>query len=468
MPYFSHDDIAQIGTAPAPSPVGAVRLSGDGVFAMLARLAPDLDALRAAPVVRGCHDGRLAVRLSRYGPEGRHSVTLPCPARFFIMPAPASYTREDVAEIHLPGSPALLGAALRTLVDAGARPAAPGEFTFRAFRNGRITLGQAEAVENVIRAADDAERRRALSRLGDRSMADALAWRERLMDMAARLEAALDFSEEELEGDPARELAMLAAELAAQGAELAASRRECGTGLPHVALAGLANAGKSSLFNALLGDRHTLVSPVASTTRDSLRREVSWEGVRFVLSDNPGYHPEGTSVAGAAAEKAWRGLGSADATVWVLDAAQPFGAAEEAFAAGLGGETVLFLNKTDLPAVVGPEDAKNFAARRGLTVTHCLETSAVSGRGIGEARRALARLAIGREASGPWNGRETLELSAALEACRAAAAELSGPGRLELAAEDVRRAAEAFSRFLGEGYGEEALTRIFSAFCVGK
>lgn len=183
MAYFSHDDIAQIGTGAGAAWLGALRLSGPGAFGILARTTANPEAIPAGRPERGVYSCRLRVKLSRYTAMGPEETALACDARVFLMPAPRSYTREDMAELHLPGSPALLTAVLAALIDAGAREAAPGEFTFRAFRNGRLGLGQAEAVEDAIRAGNEAEKRAALSRLGDDSRARIAAWRDRALDL---------------------------------------------------------------------------------------------------------------------------------------------------------------------------------------------------------------------------------------------------------------------------------------------
>lgn len=469
MPYLSQDDIAQIGSPPGQATVGALRLSGAGAFAILAKAARgiEIEALLRAPRRRVC-GGEFLIPLSTFAGRPGEKTATPCPARFFLMPGPASYTREDVAEIHLPGSPALLKAALSALVDAGARAAAPGEFTFRAFANGRISLAQAEAVEEVVRAESDAERRRGLSRLGDRNVGMVSAWRERLLDLAARVEAALDFPDEELGDDVADGLIGVARELDATATAIARNDADASAGLPHAALAGLANAGKSSLFNALLGSAAVIVSPEASTTRDSLRREVAWDGARFALSDNPGYHPDGTGGAGEAAARAFAALGSADLTCWVVDASRPLDDQSLRFADSLSGGVLVVLNKTDLPECVSPEEAAAVAANGGAAIISVVRASASTGEGVDDLRRVLARSVSPLAASGPWNRREMFELTAARESCRAAADELDGPGRLELAADDLRRALAAFSRAMGEGYAEEALGRIFSKFCIGK
>lgn len=468
MPYFSHDDIAQIGTPPGHAPVGALRLSGDNAFAILARTSPGLAAYLATPK-RSVLDGEFLLPLSTFGKPAGDKTLFPCPARFFLMPAPASYTRENVAEIHLPGSPAIVKAALGALTAAGARAAAPGEFTFRAFRSGRLTLAQAESVEEVVRAATAAERKRALSRLGDHSLGRIGRWRDSLLDIAARIEAALDFTDEDLDTDAALGLDAMVRELDNAGLDIANADRDASAGLPHIALVGMTNAGKSSLFNRLLGDDAVLVSAEASTTRDSLRREVNWSGTRFILSDNPGHDPDNGSAGGQAAARAFSALGGEDLPCWVVDASRPPDNDVSEFARALSGSGVfLILNKTDLPARLSLDDAIAFASGHGLSVVAAVAVSASTGAGVSTLREALSRSAATLASAGPWNRREILELATARESCRAAAAELGLHGRLELAAEDIRRAMTAFSRALGEGYAEETLGRIFSRFCIGK
>lgn len=466
MPYFSQDDIAQIGTPPGPSPVGAIRISGANAFAILARACTGLDAALSLPVRRGVAQGEMRVRLAGAGTK-RPERIVSCPVRVFLMPAPASYTREDVAEIHLPGSPAILRAALRTLVEAGARLAAAGEFTFRAFRNGRLALGQAEAVEELIRAENDAERRGALSRLGDCDLDATRRWRDTLMDIAARVEAALDFSEEELGPDVEADLAVLAAELAASAC-LVGDRAELEAGHRRLTLAGLTNAGKSSLFNRLLGEDAVIVSAVASTTRDRLVRRVCWDGVLVDLSDIPGYDPDGPGQGGEAAVRGLRLIGGEDLAIWVVDSSRALDERDARFAETLAGGVYIVMNKIDLPCLADAEQAAALLSHSEATVVGHAAVSAATGAGIDELRCDFAQMAAALRSGGGWNRRELLELTAARASCRKAAEELGLGGRLELAAEDLRHGVSSFSRMLGEGYAEEALGRIFSRFCIGK
>lgn len=468
MPYFSDDDIAQIATPPGPGGVGVLRLSGPNAFAILRNVAdgPAID-WKGKPE-KGVFPCRLRLRLSAYDGTKRTPAAHSCPARAFLMPGPASYTREDVVEIHLAGSGALLAAGLAALVEAGARPAERGEFTFRAFRNGRIGLGQAEAVEKVIRAANEAERKAALARLGDETDQRIALWRAQALDIAARLEAALDFPDEELDAEALGGMNELAAALERDGAALSRNRAMPGSGLPHAAFVGLANAGKSSLVNALFGDDRHLTSAAPSTTRDRLPRRADWHGIAFDLSDNPGHDPDGPAERRLAADRAMSALGGEDLACWVVDASQRLGPAEEAFCRRLSGALFIVMNKADLPAAASGGEAARLAENAGLEVVGAATVSAVRGDGLETLRARLAEAVGNLRPHGRWNRRETLELAAALDSVRAVARELAGAGRLELASEEMRRCVEAFSRAMGEGYGEETLVRIFSGFCIGK
>lgn len=474
MPYFSNDDIAQIATPPGPGAIGVLRLSGPNAFAILRRVADGFAPGWSGKPEKSVHACNVALALAAHDGTRRRPILHPCPARVFLMPGPASYTREDVAEIHLPGAGVVLAAGLARLVAEGARPAERGEFTFRAFRNGRLGLGQAEAVEQVIRASGEAERKAALARLGDEADGRVARWREQALGIAARLEAALDFPDEEPDADALGAMAALAAALENEGVALADNRIMPGSGLPRAAFVGLANAGKSSLMNALFGDDRHLISPRPATTRDRLVRRADWNGAVFELSDNPGHDPDGAGAPDGAddrrlvAERAVAGLGGEDLACWVVDASLPPAPAMEAFCRRLSGTVFIILNKADLPAATAPEEAAGLAKRAGLDVAGVALVSAVRGDGLVELRRRLAETVCRLGPHSRWNNRERLELAAALDGLRSAADELSGAGRLELASEEMRRCAEAFSRALGEGYAEETLVRIFSGFCIGK
>ncbi len=227
----------------------------------------------------------------------------PLPATLYVWPNARSYTRQPQAEVHTLGSPPLLQCVLRAVCQAGARPAEPGEFTLRAFLSGRLDLTQAEAVLGVIDARGDDQLRAALEQLAGGLAGPLGQLRDRLLDLLAHLEAGLDFVEEDIEFITARELdgQLLAAAGAVDRLAQQMASRDLAGELPVVALTGWPNTGKSSLFNALLGDCQALVSEVAGATRDYLTGELEWRGLRFQLVDTAGAEPVTTGgLAGAA------------------------------------------------------------------------------------------------------------------------------------------------------------------------
>ncbi len=288
------------------------------------------------------------------------------------------------------------------------------------------------------------------------------------MDIAAQIEAALEFDEEELGGNPAAELSKLVDELNAEGIKTESTAGGPVSDLPEAALVGLSNAGKSSLYNALLEQNTAIVSPELSTTRDLLRREVKWDGVNLYLSDNPGHDPENATAGGVAARQAIQRLGSADVQCWVVDCSTPPDALLKDFVNRLSGRVILILNKCDLEKQLDQQSLVAVAKSYNLDIVGMCLTSADGKTGLDELRKTISAAIRQTDRSGVWNRRETLELSIAMAYCRAARDELAGAARLELAAEELRSALAAFAHAVGEGYAEDALERIFSRFCLGK
>ena len=286
------DTIAAVSTPAGASVVGIVRLSGPASFSILQGLlaeAPgDLAGLPAYSAVE------IALRLRPGGPR--------VPATLYLMRGPRSYTRQDIAEIHTIGSTALLRMLLDALVERGARVAEPGEFTRRAFLAGRIDLAQAEAVLAIIEATTEAELRAASRALGGHPSRQIRRLHDALLALRARVEASIDFAEHDIEliapGELSHALSQALADVSGQlqGADAGALPPE---GI-RVALCGLPNAGKSSLFNALLGRDRAIVTPVPGTTRDAIAEPLAIDGVRFRLYDTAGLAlpPEGSNTFG--------------------------------------------------------------------------------------------------------------------------------------------------------------------------
>jgi tRNA modification GTPase len=282
MPAFHTDDtIAAIASPPGAAPRGIVRLAGpDAVAVALATFMPD-PSLPLPPRRPARLRGSLQV----------DGLRPPLPVALLVWPTDRSYTGQPSVEIHTVGSPPLLGLVLAHLLARGARLANPGEFTLRAFLSGRIDLTRAEAVLGVIDAATPAQVETALAQLAGGLAGPIARLRDRLLDVVAHLEAGLDFDDED-DVDPIARAA-LAAELDAAASEVAAlaarlASRERPEGRPKVALAGPPNAGKSLLFNAMVGAPHALVSPVAGTTRDYLVAPCDCDGLLVDLIDTAG------------------------------------------------------------------------------------------------------------------------------------------------------------------------------------
>lgn len=446
------DTIAAIATAPGEGAVGIVRISGPAAVAILARVTG-----RAAARFRP----RELVLCEVREPDGGARLDEVLAVH---MPAPRSYTGEDVVELQGHGGAANLGRVLDAVLRAGARAAAPGEFTRRAFMHGRLDLTQVEAVAQVIGASSARAHAVAQAQLGGALGARLRGLRARVVAALAEVEATIDFPDE---ASDAAIGAVLADELGALRhalAALAASHREgrvLGEGLV-VALVGAPNVGKSSLLNALAGVERALVSPVPGTTRDWLEARVVWDGVAVTLVDTAGVEDRLASTrAGAgevtALEQRGVALGQARAAhaEVVVDVRAPgvAGAGD-----GRAAAQLVVWNKVDLaPAPAG-----------------VLGVSALTGAGLEALRAAILAAAgaspgVASEASDVIvSARQAQAIGAAAEALSAGAAALAARHAVELVAADLRAALTALDAALGVGVSDEVLDRVFARFCIGK
>ncbi len=450
------DTIVALSSPPGASPRAVVRLSGPEAHALARALFPALPG--------GGRGGRFAAgALDLPGWP-------PAPAEAVVFGAPRSYTGEDVVELWVPGAPPLAARLLRALQAAGARLADRGEFTRRAFLNGRLDLTQAEAVLALTTSEDALLARAAVRALAGGARPPLDAAKEALLGVLAHLEAAIDFSEEELDlaapGD-------LAARLAAADAALAGLQRACGRRLadaerPVVALRGPANAGKSSLWNALArrAGAEALVSEQAGTTRDVLAARWLVPALGPVtLLDTAGEKEPADPVERLALAAAAEAEQGADLVLLVVDGRDPAAAAP--FLAG-GEEArpaLLVLNKRDLGAPAPlPEPLRARATP--------LEVSARTGEGLTALAAAVAR-ALGAGGAAPdllGTARQDELLRRARAALARAAALVASrePARAELAAVDLGEALEAIGALTGAVTTEDVLDRLFASFCVGK
>ncbi len=429
---MEQDTIFAPASGAGTAAIAVMRISGPATAAVLRALAGRLPPPRHASLRR---------LRNAAGETLDHALVL-------WLPGPASYTGEDSAEFHLHGGRAVVAAVADALAAAGARPAEPGEFTRRAFLNGKLDLVAAEAGADLVAAETEAQRRQALRQL-EGALGDLYrAWTARLLALMAREEALIDFPDEDLPpalaAEAAAERAALAADIAAHLADAHRGER-LREGLVF-AVTGPPNVGKSSLVNALAGRDVAIVSALPGTTRDALETRLILGGVPVTLVDTAGLRETADPIEAEGVRRARAHAAEADLVLALSEA----GATPPAD--GRGGVAVLAIaTKTDLGGTVPP-------GARGV--------SAATGAGLSALR---ARLAAAAEhlthAAGPPPLTRTRHRGALPNAL--AALERAAP-RPALRAEDLRQAVRALGRITGAVDVEDVLDRIFSAFCIGK
>lgn len=437
----TQDTILAIASPWHAAPLGIVRLSGPAALEI------------AASVI--CRAGNAGAAL----PRRRRALAvriapLPdvdLPASLLIFPGPASATGQDVVEIHAPGNLPLLRALLDRLVAVGARRALPGEFTARAFLNGKIDAAGAAAVLELVHASDATSAREAL-RMARGDGADARSIESRLLALLARVEADIDFvDEEDVAAVSARQVREAITALIAEVERLGRGRAiESRHRRPHVALAGLPNAGKSTLFNALLGRARAIVAPVEGTTRDVLSAEIELAGRQVVLQDCAGLGATGDELELAAHHAAEKAADLADVILWVHDRTRAWTIFERTALARLEpGRVIVVQSKCDsqtLETEDGPADA--------------LRICAIRGHGLAELSQAISErlgLAGPTTIGGPdW---------AAVAAFLHRATLTDSP---ELVSIDLRSALDLLRNELRRPLVEDVLGFIFAQFCIGK
>lgn len=441
------DTIAAVATAPGAGGVGIVRLSGPQALAIAAAMGA----------------GLLRPRRARYARflDGDGEVIDDGIALAFL--APASFTGEDVVELQAHGSPVVLRALVARACALGARPARPGEFSERAFLNGKLDLAQAEAIADLIAAGDARAARAARRSLEGVFSRRIQALSEQLLRLRVHVEAALDFADEPLDtlgGAALRSgLAEVGDALAGLLAEAERGRR-LRDGL-HVVIVGPPNAGKSSLLNVLAGRERAIVSELAGTTRDTLHEVIRVDGLELTLVDTAGLRAGGDAIEREGMRRAGVELQRADVALVVVDARDPQ-AGHAALADLLDPQLrQLWLhNKTDLlPAAPAlPDQALGISTRTGAGIQALLARlqALVSGPALASAEGEFSARA-----------RHVLALQQALAHLDLARGELDQQA-LELAAEHLRLAHDALGEITGKTSPDALLGRIFSTFCIGK
>jgi tRNA modification GTPase len=464
-PPEERDTIAAIATPPGAGGVGIVRVSGPRALAALARVV----ARPADSFV----DRHFVASVARDPDTGERLDDVLC----VVMRGPRSFTGEDVAEIHGHGGPINMARLLRAVLASGAgvRPAEPGEFTRRAFENGRIDLTRAEAVLAVIEAASERALRLAQSQLAGDLGQRIAELRRAGTALLADVEASIDFPEEGLELTERRELGGRAAGLAEE-CECLVATFEAGRALRdgvHVALCGPVNAGKSSLFNRLVGSERALVAAEPGTTRDFVEARVVWKGVSITLVDTAGLREAASDVERRGIELGAARARAADIEVHLVAADEldrkDGSIGESSIGDASGHESSIGNasagNDRRILRVVSKGDRLV-----GMAAPH-LVTSALTGQGLAELMDAvLDRATSGglADEGGALLTSERQRARAAAAATAFARASRADAQPEEVTALELREAVEALAEILGERVGDEVLDALFARFCIGK
>ena len=447
------DTIAAIATAPGQGGVAIVRLSGPDAEAILMRLF--------RPARRGLT--ALTSHLLTYG----HILDGDAPldeCMAVLMRAPRSYTREDVAELQLHGGSYIAQRVLALCLRCGARLAGPGEFTRRAFLNGRVDLSQAEAVMALIAAQGEQAHRAAMHQLSGGASGFIRESADTLYELQAGVAACIDYpeeiSEEEAAADLSPRIRQLADRLDAACDERAS--RILASGL-QVALCGQPNVGKSSLLNALLGEERAIVTPIPGTTRDMITGEMTLSGSVIRLTDTAGLHATDDPVEQLGVQRARQAIAQADVVLAVFDGSKPLTPDDESLLASLHNRpAALLLNKSDLPQAIAPGD---LAAH--LPGAPIMSVSAAAPDTLDPLKAYLAGQAA-------VSDRLALTQPRHLDAARRAAAHLRqaadtlDTASVDLCSLDLQAAQSALAEITGDQVEERLLDRVFATFCVGK
>lgn len=449
-----NDTIAAIATAVGAGGIAIVRVSGDGAQAILKQMF-------IPAVKREYFESHRMMYGWAAGPEGETLDEVMA----VLMSAPSTYTREDVAEIHCHGGSACAKMILERALSLGARMARPGEFTRRAFMNGRVDLARAEAVMQLIGANSQAAARASLRQLEGGVSGFVRQMSERLKDVLALLEASTDFPEEVEEEAAASEvsekLEEIIEEIRRRGDPRGARILREGAS---IVLAGRPNVGKSSLMNALLNQDRAIVTSIPGTTRDVLTEHISIGGVLAEISDTAGRRDTQDPIERIGVDRARQAAEGADVVLIVLDAAQEMDESDAELVKGADERAIICLNKSDLQPVLTAQQL------REMTGAKIMEISAQTGQGLEALIAELGeRISAGEENSGQLTAQRHIELANSAADSLEKAVDAIGAGLpLDTVAIDIRDALTALSEITGENASEAVIDRVFERFCVGK
>ncbi len=458
---YGDDTIAAISTPVGLGGIGIVRMSGDGSLSIAARI---FKPSKKADVVRAKTFSIMHGNI--IDPESGEEID---EALVSVMRAPNSYTRENVVEINCHGGIVAVRRILGVVLDHGARLAEPGEFTKRAFLNGRINLTQAEAVMDLISARTDESMKIAADQLRGRLSKKLAGLRNSLVEICAHTEAYIDFPEEEIEAGTSEEIAVRLAEIEEETGRLAKTFDEARffrEGLS-IAIVGRPNVGKSSLLNTLLQRERAIVTAIPGTTRDTIEEYLNVNGLPVRIVDTAGIRNSNEAVELEGIKRSIEALEEADFVILMLDGSETMKEGDRDILEKIKEKkAVIAINKSDLPGMINLEGEMVHGKKH-------ISISAKTGEGIEELKSLVFQSNLGnwkedREAIIVTNVRHKLALDRVSAALIRAVDALRTNQPLEIVAIELRDALDGIGEITGEVTTEELLNKIFSDFCIGK
>jgi tRNA modification GTPase len=457
---YKQDTIAAIATPPGEGGVAIVRISGTDAEAIAARIF----------IRSGTKSGELDSHRLYHGKiRDPRSERLIDEVLLTVMREPRSYTGESIVEIHGHGGAFIARQVLGVVLAQGARQAEPGEFTKRAFLNGRLDLTQAEAVLDLIRARTDKSAELALQQARGQLSNWVHELRDELIDLLVQVEAAIDFPEEEIELLRRPELMDKINALVKKINDVSATYdwgklfREGA----RVCICGRPNVGKSSLLNALLGEERVIVTPVAGTTRDVIEESISLNGLPAVLWDTAGIRDTNDQIECIGVDLSRKHVAKSDVALVVLDGSEPLALDDQRLLDDIApGKFVIVVNKSDLPQRLAADDLRRFG-----DVNAVRSVSAKTGEGIAELKECLRNRLIESGMDAPvvvTNLRHRSALHRSEASLSRAALSLGESYAAEFVAMDLNEARSALEEITGLIQNDDILERIFANFCIGK
>ena len=452
-----NDTIAAISTPLGEGGIAIIRMSGPMSFAIADRIF----------VSRRSKPSEFPTHTIHFGTIG-HNGDLVDQVMLTVMRAPHTYTAEDVIEINCHGGLLTAKIILSLCLQHGAQLAEPGEFTKRAFLNGRIDLTQAEAVMDLIRSRTDCAHRAAVHALEGHLATKINEVRDRLLTTLAHIEAHLDFPDEDIAPDTREQLLANTQSTLEFLRKLLATAHEgkiLRDGIA-VAIIGRPNVGKSSLMNALLGQDRSIVTPIPGTTRDTIEEIANIRGIPVRLTDTAGIRKPRGTIEEHGVQRSRKSLHQSALVLHVIDSSHTFSAADRELAHRCAGkQTLIVLNKIDLP--------RKLIFPAGFPREHCVEVSATRGDGLEPLKDKIESLTwSGAVASSEFdvviNERHADAIRRAIKSLAAAVDEISRNASLDLVSQQLRIGLDAIGEVVGKTATEDILNKVFSTFCIGK